>query len=79
MVPFPLQQLTYLGGCHSIVVGIIVTQKYAPHPQLPEASNVTASPGAWSPYIDIIAMPFQVRRNVLHHAKSALNGVSMQI
>ena len=30
--------------------------EYAPHPQLPEASDVNAPPGAWSPCIGIIDM-----------------------
>ena len=60
---------------HSIIVGTIETQNM----HLPEVSDVNAPPGAWSPSIDIINMSFQVRRNVLHHVRSALKDALMRI
>ena len=74
MGPFPSHQLTYLGGCSSIVHSC--EPEYAPHPQFPETFNVSASPGAFSPSIDML---FQVRRNVIHHTKSTLKGTLIQI
>ena len=72
----PLQRLIYFGSCCN---WNHYGPEYAPHAQLPEASDITAPPGACSPSTDIIDMPFHVRRNVLHHAKSALKDALMRI